>query len=224
MSTAATYLFYSNSCKHCRDLMQGLRGTAVLSTMKLICVDRIDHEKLPNYVKSVPTLKLGANVLVGEVVFRWCNQAIKKQSNTKEIPASSSSSSQNRTCALPPKASGGGTQEGGEIEGWRDNEWGSGSLTDSYSFIGDCPDGLCRNFQLLDELEPPVASPAVTASPNSPALYQQRGNLPYSTAPSVDQKEKKVQFMDRGAPADSQRDNEDFAQRLESLKMQRELF
>jgi len=200
--------------------MQGLKGTAVLANMRLICVDRIDHEKLPAYVKSVPTLKHGTNVLVGEEAFHWCNAAIKRQSNTKEIPSSGG----NRTCALPQKATATTEANAHEIEGWRDNEWGSGSLTDSYSFIGDCPDGQCRNFQLLEEFEPTTTIAPAAVPPNGPALFLQRGNLPYSTAPSVVQKEKKVQFMDRGAPADSQRDNEDFSQRLESLKMQRELF
>jgi glutaredoxin len=145
------YLFYSNACVHCVELQKTLKEVGILNQVKHICVDKVDHKKLPKFVKSVPTLlfKDTNQVIVGEKIFQWIETqfgAVSKPSSQKLLNAESS-----RSCGLPNNTSSSSFQKPEEnIEAWRETEWGNGTISDSYSFIGDCPNGICRNFASID--------------------------------------------------------------------------
>ena len=101
----------------------------------MVCVDHTPRDRLPSFVRSVPTLVLGPNVqpLVGERAFAWLEQQASR--------------------APPPQAHMQGgkepkLEEGGPA-GWQIDEMGS-SMSDSYSFIEEATtNAIPKNFEFI---------------------------------------------------------------------------
>jgi hypothetical protein len=72
-------LFYSNNCDHSKTFITNLMKTKLNDFVRKICVDG-NNVKIPNVVKSVPTLiARGINrPLVGDQVFAWLENEISK--------------------------------------------------------------------------------------------------------------------------------------------------
>jgi len=221
------YLFYSNSCKHSRDLIRFMQSKGILDLVKLICVDTIERSKIPKYVQSVPLLNLAGEQrpLIGKAAFAWAERI-----TNSSIPGSPGDS---RECAFEPRnrvpqvqlqkpANFDASQQvqqqvqpqqsqPQEIEAWRESEWSSSTISDSYSFITDCPGGVCRNFESLQNQTPLPPTSSLPASQEPPARPSRNMN---------------VTFSDRGTPSNdsSEKNSQEIAKRLEAMKMQREMY
>ena len=50
-------LFYSNYCKYSNNLIKELKSNNILYTFQnIICIDDITYDKIPKYLKTVPTI------------------------------------------------------------------------------------------------------------------------------------------------------------------------
>jgi hypothetical protein len=207
------YLFYSNACVHCIELLKVVKELGILNRFKLICVDKVDHSKLPKFVKSVPTMffKESNQVMTGENIF----QLLDKQYGTRsEQIGSGGGGGSNRTCnlgsrndtnlnSIPDK------EDNDIIEAWIETEWGNRSFSDSYSFLSDCPGGVCRNFALIDDMS--NSAPYPSSSKPTAVHHIQGGG--------------KVDFLDRTHGTCSNDDNLQVCnERLQQMKMEREKF
>jgi hypothetical protein len=65
--------FYSNQCKVCKAFFAELAGTPFKSDFKYVCVDTTPRNRLPGYLKKVPTIVIdGENEpLVGNEAINW---------------------------------------------------------------------------------------------------------------------------------------------------------
>lgn len=207
-----TYLFYSNACVHCIELLKVIKDLGILNKLKLICVDKVDHSKLPKFVKSVPTMffKESNQVMTGESIFQWLN----KQYGTRSEQGNVNSTSGNRTCNLGSRNdtkmnSVPDKEDNDIIEAWIETEWGNNSFSDSYSFLSDCPGGVCRNFALIDDMTNSSAIPSYS-KPTAAHHIQGGGNF---------------DFLDRSQGKCSNDDNLQVCNdRLQQMKMEREKF
>jgi glutaredoxin len=211
-SNSNTYLFYSNACVHCIELLKVMKETGVLNKLKLICVDKVDHNKLPKFVKSVPTVffKKSNQVMTGESIFQW----LDKQYGTR----SDDNRQSQRTCTLGSRDSGANAssipdkEDNDIIEAWIETEWGNNSFSDSYSFLSDCPSGVCRNFALIDE------------SSNYNNSFSNHSTKP-AAVHHIQGGGGKFDFLDRSKGFSSNDDNLQVCnQRLQQMKMEREKF
>ena len=212
--------------------MKFMQSKGILQHVKLICVDTIDHSKIPKYVQSVPLLNIAGQTrpLVGKAAFEWAERV-----TNSSAPIASNGQGGARECAFEPRNrvpqgmqqhsrqdvhqnAGQGTaaaqesplEQMQEIEAWRESEWSSSTISDSYSFITECPGGICRNFESLQNTTTMSSAP-VSTTVDPPARPSRNMN---------------VTFTDRGAPSNdsTQKNSEELSKRLETMKMQRELF
>jgi hypothetical protein len=85
-------LYYSNLCEHCTELMiQFKKNPSLGQGIQKICVD--DNPRLPNYIKSVPTIFIQENsqskpyLYVGDNVFKWISKHAKQLQSQLGSPA-----------------------------------------------------------------------------------------------------------------------------------------
>lgn len=208
-----TYLFYSNACVHCLELQKVMKDTGIVNKLKLICVDKVDHGKLPKFVKSVPTVffKDTNQVMAGESIFQWLDKQYGVRSQSHQ-----SNSNSSRTCNLGSSSSASSNakisttadkEDNDIIEAWIETEWGNSSFSDSYSFLTDCSGGVCRNFALVDEMTISDRSPTVS---KPTAVHHLQGG---------------VNAFDRSQGSSNNNDDnlQVCNQRLQQMKMEREL-
>ena len=109
------YLFYSERCPNCKQIIETLKGLNKAGLYKFILVESLPRDQIPSFLKKVPTLYIPdtKDVIVGKDIFGY----IAKPTNSrKELPTSS------------PQAVAGAP---GEYSPWGFE--GSGKLGDSYS-------------------------------------------------------------------------------------------
>ena len=112
------YLFYSERCPNCKQIIETLKGLNKAGLYKFILVESLPREQIPSFLKKVPTLYVPEtkDVIVGKDIFGY----IAKPTNSrKELPTA------------PPIAQGGAPSAPGEYSPWGFE--GSGKLGDSYS-------------------------------------------------------------------------------------------
>ena len=147
MSNARPILFFSRHCSHCKHLLHDLQQAQV-KNIHMVCVDNTPRERIPSFVKSVPTLVLGPNVqpLVGDRTFEWLEQ---------QIHATRGSVAPQASMQQANSGGGGGGGGGGATTGaadgpagWQCHEMGN-SLSDSYSFLDDATSAIPKNFEFI---------------------------------------------------------------------------
>ncbi len=136
--------FYSNQCKVCKAFFTELAETPFKGDFKYVCVDTTPRNRLPGYLKKVPTLIVaGENEpLVGNEVINWL--WIRKMQDPRMNKKESSSSQQD--------AGGAGGDMG--LGFWNPLEMGSSG--DSYSFLdqdtsveGNGGYTMAQNFEFI---------------------------------------------------------------------------
>ena len=161
-------LFYSTHCNHCSQLIRDLQQTQLHQKIHMVCVDH-SRDKLPSFVRSVPTLVLGPSThpLVGDHAFAWFEQQIQGvRGGSTSLPqqhAPMQSPEPPKTAASPPTAST-------DPAGWQCHEMGN-SLSDSYSFINtsETQNGtIPKNFEFISQSSVDVTNPFPQAEQQSP--------------------------------------------------------
>jgi hypothetical protein len=134
---AKNVLFYSKKSKQCIDILQDMNKASV--SLALVCVDGLPKEKIPSFVRTVPTLYIGQNhePLVGSQVSFWINlQSQQKQQQQtaqyKAPPVMSQNQQAPRFDQIPPQIQQ--QVPSGEPGAWHSNEMGS-LYSDGYSFL-----------------------------------------------------------------------------------------
>jgi hypothetical protein len=136
--------FYSNQCKVCKAFFTELADTPFKGDFKYICVDTTPRNRLPGYLKKVPTLIVaGENEpLVGNEVINWL--WIRKMQDPRINKKESSNAQEG--------AGGAGGDMG--LGFWNPLEMGSSG--DSYSFLdqdtsveGDGGYTMAQNFEFV---------------------------------------------------------------------------
>jgi hypothetical protein len=113
------YLFYSERCPNCKQIIETLKGLNKAGLYKFILIESLPRDQIPTFVTKVPTLYIPdtKDVIVGKDIFGY----IAKPTNArKELPTA------------PPIAQGGATSSSpGEYSPWGFE--GNGRLGDTYS-------------------------------------------------------------------------------------------
>ena len=68
MSTSQPYFFYSNRCPNCSQIIETLKGLNKSGLYKFILVESLARDKIPSFLKKVPTLYIPdtKEVIVGK--------------------------------------------------------------------------------------------------------------------------------------------------------------
>jgi hypothetical protein len=113
------YLFYSERCPHSKQIIETLKALNKAGLYKFVLVESLQRQQIPSFLKKVPTLYVPdtKEVVVGKDIFGF----IAKPTNARnELPTKSE-----------PIASGGASQQIGDISAWGFE--GTGNLTEHYS-------------------------------------------------------------------------------------------
>lgn len=113
------YLFYSERCSNCKQIIETLKGLNKASLYKFVLIESLTRAQIPAFVTKVPTLYVPdtKDVIVGKDIFGY----IAKPTNArKELPTAS------------PIAQGGASSASpGEYSPWGFE--GNGRMGDTYS-------------------------------------------------------------------------------------------
>jgi hypothetical protein len=115
------YLFYSERCANSKQIIETLKALNKTSLYKFILVESLARDKIPSFLKAVPTLYVPdtKEVVVGKEIYGY----IAKPTNSrKELPTKETNSA---------GASVGGAAQHGEYSAWGGFE--SNGLSESYS-------------------------------------------------------------------------------------------
>lgn len=148
------YLFYSERCPNCKQIIETLKGLNKAGLYKFILVESLPRDQIPGFLKKVPTLYIPdtRDVIVGKDIFGY----IAKPTNSrKEIPTQQAQIAQGGASAAAP----------GEYNPWGFE--GSGGLGERYS-LWDTPNQFASEggsmFTFLDgSSNGPMAPPEPTS-------------------------------------------------------------
>lgn len=96
-------LYYSNYCKHCKELLTIIAKSSVKQNIYFLCIDKRENKngiihivqengkrlKLPDVVKTVPCMILfsrGNKVLEGKQIYRYIQDYEQERSKTSDEP------------------------------------------------------------------------------------------------------------------------------------------
>ncbi len=126
MSTSQPYFFYSNRCPNCSQIIETLKGLNKSGLYKFILVESLARDKIPSFLKKVPTLYIPdtKEVIVGKnEIFGF----IAKPTNARnELPV------KNNEAPMQQQAIG-------DISAWGFE--GTKNLSESYS-LWDAPNSF----------------------------------------------------------------------------------
>jgi hypothetical protein len=137
--------FYSNQCKVCKAFFSELASTPFKNDFKFVCVDNTPRNRLPGYLKKVPTIVVQgeAEPLVGNEAINWL--WIRKLQDPR-MNGQQKQQSQ----------SGGSSSDGAEMGLGFWNPLEMGSAGDSYSFLdqdtsveGNGGYTMAQNFEFI---------------------------------------------------------------------------
>uniref|UniRef100_A0A6C0EHP0 Glutaredoxin domain-containing protein n=1 Tax=viral metagenome TaxID=1070528 RepID=A0A6C0EHP0_9ZZZZ len=133
-------LFYSPSCSHCINLWKNLKELNILD--KIIKINS-NKTKVPNYIKSVPTLIVeGRDPIKGESILMY----FKSAEPPKVSLNNSSNNSGNNSLNV--------SNEG--VEDYMAGEMG-GSWSDNYSFIEN-KNPIKHSYSFIDSVDRPITT------------------------------------------------------------------
>jgi hypothetical protein len=113
------YLFYSERCANCKQIIETLKGLNKAGLYKFILVENLPRDQIPAFLKKVPTLYIPdtKDVIVGKDIFGY----IAKPTNSrKELPTAPAIAQSGAPSSAP-----------GEYSPWGFE--GSGKLGESFS-------------------------------------------------------------------------------------------
>ena len=131
-------IFISARCEYCEKLLVGIREYDILKRM--FSIVNIDSEPFPNYIKSVPTLLMNNQLVVGEELFEYMSRIIDStmDQNQQQEPQQQQEQQQQE----PQQQQQGTCSKEDEIMGYCTN----GSCID-FSPITDINDDYTNRFQ-----------------------------------------------------------------------------
>ena len=144
-------LFYSKSCKNCRNLWKSLIEKNKLDQFIKICID--NNRKIPSNITSVPAVFVkGRTPIFGQAIIMYLNSANSSNSgpttgdNVKPNFQAPAKLVQNLDKKPPIKTSTNGLEN---ILDFNPIEMSS-NLSDSYSFIQTNPEPIDFCYQFID--------------------------------------------------------------------------
>tara|TARA_Y100000389_G_scaffold187118_1_gene208206 strand:- start:2431 stop:3096 length:666 start_codon:yes stop_codon:yes gene_type:complete len=142
--------FYSSYCQHCKQVINELTKSPVARSVKYVCIDsKAVREKIPPFIKSVPTIVIGDTnqVLVGNSIKKWIDSQYSKPNvshKTNEVPRNQPRRLEEEVAPDAPDGPG----------AWHINEMNN--FSDKYSFLdidtstqGNGGMSMVHNFELL---------------------------------------------------------------------------
>jgi hypothetical protein len=148
MSNNQPVLFYSTRCSHSKQIIDTLKMLKKESLCKMFAIDGLTRDKLPPFLKSVPTLfnPETKDVFVGKDIYAYIAKPVSPRrevptQQTAQAPAAQAAAVKPNPNGGPPPAS----SAGGDYEAWSFNT--SSGFSDSYS-SWDAP----GNFSVQDQL------------------------------------------------------------------------
>jgi len=137
------YLFYSERCANCKQIIETLKGLNKAGLYKFILIESLARDKIPAFVTKVPTLYIPEtkDVIVGNDIFGY----IAKPTNSrKELPTA------------PHIAQGGASSAApGEYNPWGFE--GNGRMGDSYSLWDNPQQSVSEGGSMWTFLDPSSA-------------------------------------------------------------------
>jgi hypothetical protein len=138
------YLFYSERCPNCKQIIETLKGLNKAGLYKFILIESLPRDQIPKFVTKVPTLYIPdtKDVIVGKDIFGY----IAKPTNArKELPTT------------PAIAQGGATSSfPGEYSPWGFE--GNGRLGDTYSMWDNPQQPTKDGSSMWTFLDAPITS------------------------------------------------------------------
>lgn len=148
------YLFYSERCPNCKQIIETLKALNKAGLYKFILVESLPREQIPGFLKKVPTLYIPdtKEVVVGKDIFGY----IAKPTNSrKELPAKQEAIATGGASASAP----------GEYSPWGFE--GTGRLGESYS-LWDAPTQFAsQGGSLYTFLDQPIMTQGGAGMPSS---------------------------------------------------------
>ena len=160
MSKNKNILFFSNYCSHSKKCLEIINKTNLRQQILLFCIDE-NMEKIPSFIKSVPTiLTPNKDLLQGKQLFNYLENIYNSNQESNFQP-SLNNSDFNTNTQINQSISLNNNQNNNvkEIEGdplaWHGTEMGAG-FSDNYSFIdidtsaeGQGGQSIAHNFEFL---------------------------------------------------------------------------
>jgi len=101
-------LFISSTCKYSKDILVGFKEHPFL--VDLFDIVNINTDSYPPYIKSVPSLLIGADIIKGSVVFEYFGKLVdEKLKQENRIENKNTNESDTGQCRI---------NDEGELEGW----------------------------------------------------------------------------------------------------------
>ena len=148
--------FYSNQCKVCKAFFSELANTPFKNDFKFVCVDTTPRNRLPGYLKKVPTIVVQGegDPLVGNEAINWL--WIKKMQDPRMNNNQQQIGGQGQGQGQGQGHNGGGQSESSEMGLGFWNPLEMGSAGDSYSFLdqdtsveGNGGYTMAQNFEFI---------------------------------------------------------------------------
>lgn len=108
------YLFYSERCANCKQIIETLKGLNKAGLYKFILVENLPRDQIPAFLKKVPTLYIPdtKDVIVGKDIFGY----IAKPTNSrKELPTAPAIAQSGAPSSAPGEYSPWGFEGSGKI-------------------------------------------------------------------------------------------------------------
>ena len=138
------YLFYSERCPNCKQIIETLKGLNKAGLYKFILIESLQRNQIPAFVTKVPTLYVPEtkDVIVGKDIFGY----IAKPTNSrKELPTA------------PQIAQGGASSASpGEYSPWGFE--GNGKIGDTYSMWDNPQQSASDGGSMWTFLDAPITS------------------------------------------------------------------
>lgn len=117
----APMLFYSERCSHSRQIVETLKQLKKENLCRMICIDGVARDKLPSFLKSVPTLYVPEtkNVFIGKDIYAYIAKPVEPR---REIPTNGPTAQHAAPGAATPA---------GDYQAWSFGT--AGGFSDSYS-------------------------------------------------------------------------------------------
>lgn len=101
-------LFISPNCSHCKNILIGFKKHPFL--INLFTIVNVNEEKYPPYIKSVPSLLIGTEIIKGDTLFEYFGKLVdEKLKQENRINNNNIQESDQGQCRI---------NENGELEGW----------------------------------------------------------------------------------------------------------
>lgn len=108
------YLFYSDRCANSQQIISTITGLNKSALYKFIAVESIPRDKIPVFLKKIPTLYFPEtkDVIVGKDIFGYI---VKPTNSRKELPTKEAVATGGASAAVPGEYSPWGFEGAGKI-------------------------------------------------------------------------------------------------------------